>query len=491
MHIKFLKHGTGSAKKAADYLIQENDYRGEVRAEVSVLRGDPYQVAAVSDSLAFKYKYTSGMIAWAPEDQPADQQIEKVLDDFERTAWAGFDRDRYCWSAVLHREDNGGCHIHIFAARTDLETGKSLNIAPPGHLKTFDALRDYYNHKERWARPDDPERARLYQPGFHTYIDAAKIRAGIEVEPDPRQLVTDFLMQRIESGEIEDRTDIIQSLHDAGLETPRQGKQYITVLDPKTDRKFRLKGAIYNAEFKRSELEESFTGENTERPGRDREHDNRRAFEALKELENRIENRAVYNRKRYQTNGSEHQCVTDRDAAEDRRLCREPEKTDSQKVDRNGTDWPESLRRHLRRELGADAVSVVQYQGQDGTPPRADSTDPGTDQHLKTDRAENMGLKPQRKREREIHHFTLGDNHQPNGLHSGREKSPKVRKEVNHGTDRTGTAIDQTLKNSLSGQSKTIRELNEQVQLLDDRVRALTEAYNSLSAIYSGKKNES
>ena len=92
---------------------------------IKVLRGNPHQVAEVADALEFEHKYTSGVIAWA---------------------------------AVQHREAGGGVHVHVLAARCDLETGKSLNIAAPGWQKTFDALRDWQNHENGWSRPDDPER---------------------------------------------------------------------------------------------------------------------------------------------------------------------------------------------------------------------------------------------------------------------------------------------------------------------------------------------
>ena len=79
--------------------------------------------------------------------------IERTLDEFEKTAWAGLDPDRYAWSAVLHRENNGGVHVHVLAARCDLETGRSLNIAPPGWQRSFDPLRDALNHEHGWSRP--------------------------------------------------------------------------------------------------------------------------------------------------------------------------------------------------------------------------------------------------------------------------------------------------------------------------------------------------
>ena len=103
MHVKFLAHGTGSARNAANYLLGERDAAGKPREGVEVLRGDPNDVADMADSLEFEHRYTSGVIAWAPEDEPTDEQIGAVLDAFEETAWAGLEPDRYAWAAVLHR----------------------------------------------------------------------------------------------------------------------------------------------------------------------------------------------------------------------------------------------------------------------------------------------------------------------------------------------------------------------------------------------------
>ena len=77
MLVRFLAHGTGSARGAANYLLGERDSAGKPREGVEVLRGDPNEVAALADTLEFEHRYTSGLIAWAPEDQPTDEQIER------------------------------------------------------------------------------------------------------------------------------------------------------------------------------------------------------------------------------------------------------------------------------------------------------------------------------------------------------------------------------------------------------------------------------
>ena len=220
MHIKCLQRGTGSAGKAAGYLVGERDAMGREREGVEVLRGDPDMVAAVADSLEFEHRYRSIVIAWAPEDRPADAQINAVLDEFEKTAWAGLEPDRYSWTAVLHREHGGGVHVHILTARCDLETGKSLNIAPPGWQKTFDPLRDAFNHEHGWSRPDDP-----------------------------RELIRDYLVQRVEHGVVQSRADVVSTLEDAGFEVSRQGKSYVTAHDPESGKRWRLKGALYEHDF--------------------------------------------------------------------------------------------------------------------------------------------------------------------------------------------------------------------------------------------------
>ena len=90
MHIKFLRHGTGSAAKAAAYLLGERDHKGVDRDHVQVLIGDPTQVAAVADSLGTVHRYSSAVIAFHPDDRPTPEQIVGVIADFEALAFAAY-----------------------------------------------------------------------------------------------------------------------------------------------------------------------------------------------------------------------------------------------------------------------------------------------------------------------------------------------------------------------------------------------------------------
>ena len=100
--------------------------------------------------------------------------------------------------------------MHVLAVRCDLETGKSLNIAPPGWRRTLGRLRDGFNHEHGWSRPDDPARARAQQPGHRAYIDAVNLPAGLAVDADPRELLRDYLVQRVEHGVVRGRADVVR-----------------------------------------------------------------------------------------------------------------------------------------------------------------------------------------------------------------------------------------------------------------------------------------
>ena len=145
-------------------------------------------------------------------------------------------------------------NVHVLTARCDLETGKSLNIAPPGWQKTFDPLRDAFNHEHGWSRPDDPARARAQQPGHRAYIEAATLRTGLEHEADPRELIRDYLTQRVEHGAVRSRADVVAALKEAELEVPRQGKDYVTAHDPETGKRWRLKGGCTSITSNRRDL---------------------------------------------------------------------------------------------------------------------------------------------------------------------------------------------------------------------------------------------
>lgn len=291
MHIKFLPHSRGSGRAAAAYLLGDLDHQGNARADVQVLRGNPQMLGELIDSLESVHRYTSGVMAFHVDDEPTDSEIQHALDEFERVAFAGLEKNQFTWCAVLHVEADGSKHVHFVVPRVELTSGNALNIAPPGWKKTFDPLRDALNFEHGWARPQDPRLARAVQPG--RVAQWAGWRAG----EDPRQQITDWLSSQVAAGLVNDRADVLAALATLG-QINREGRDYISIRLEEGAKPIRLKGPIYGDKFDGCalrEAEKSVAG----RP-RGREKPDLGAAEiARRQLEKAVGRRAEYNAQRY------------------------------------------------------------------------------------------------------------------------------------------------------------------------------------------------
>ena len=254
MLVKFFARGTGSGRGPVEYITRRDDpSTGKLRSPAPfVIRGNPVITRKLIDSLSFKHKYRSGVLSFAPEDAPTDRQIEAVIDSFERYAFAGLDKDAYNTLWVKHTHTgNERVELHFVTPRVELYTGKSLNIAPPGWHGYFKPWQTSWNIKQGWARPDELTRKRDYEPGFQALINAERKVKGLEPITDTKKLLTEYVLERVAAGLIGDRHDTIELLtEELGLEITRKGRDYITVLDPDTDKRYRLKGKLYEREFR-------------------------------------------------------------------------------------------------------------------------------------------------------------------------------------------------------------------------------------------------
>lgn len=324
MLIKFFRNGQGGGSGPVDYLVERdvvaydqnrNAIRGE-RGEVmlfareplpEVLRGDADRMRALIDACPHQWTYRAGVIAFTAEDAPTPAQQRQVMDAFESLAFAGLEADQRDMLWVRHTHE-GRIELHFVTPRMELASGRSLNIAPPGYQKHYDALRDVLNKEHGWNDPMAPERAR------ETVSLIESVRRG-----DARELIHDWIVQRIETGQIHDRPSMTEALTAAGFDLPRAGKNYITVRDPETDERWRLKGDLFREDWTRENtLEralERAAGEHSRCGGRL----DAIALDKLRDrLERSLEARASYNRDRYpQLHGREPPAF-ERGAGDDR-----------------------------------------------------------------------------------------------------------------------------------------------------------------------------
>ncbi|NQY59428.1 relaxase/mobilization nuclease domain-containing protein [Cognatishimia sp.] len=305
MIISFFSTGTGGGAAPVDYLtarevLAYDENRRLIRDDTSkpqtkirdplpeVLHGNPDQTRDLIDASSNKWSYTAGVISFADSDDPSPAAQQEAIELFEALAFAGLDRDQYDCLWVRHSHE-GNVELHFCTPRLELSTGKALNIAPPGHENAFSSLRDLMNKTHGWADPLEPDRAR-------------EVRATIEAptRAQGREALHDWILDQISVGTITDRASMIDALADAGFDIPRASKNYITAKDPDTGERWRLKGAIFHddwqAEPPRREIERR-PGDSTQRP---RRLDGISTGELQERFQQHCDQRATYNRDRYQ-----------------------------------------------------------------------------------------------------------------------------------------------------------------------------------------------
>ncbi len=379
MLVKFFKGGTGQGASPVEYLTRETDSRGVIREPLpEIIKGNPQQTIQLIDSLDFKYKFHSGVISFAPSDEPTEEQQKAIIDSFEETAFAGLEADQYDILWVKHSHtSNGRVELHFVTPRVELTTGKSMSIAPPGWQDYYCHWRDIWNYQQGWASPDDPTRARTYQPGYQALRDAQDKRlelAGLPVKKkeDYRKIITNYITENIRLGNITNRTDIIKTLKNADIEVTRIGANYITITNDKINQKIRLKGGIYNASWR---LGQRPTTEIVSGEEENRADIQTSIREAEAKLKPRIAKRAEIYSQRYKTTSRNNQQL--------------PETMPS--LTRSNNYQP--LSSFLDRQLGHDAIA---YQ----TSP----TDTTTKENLRNPKKPNLGHRTISNREREIYH---------------------------------------------------------------------------------------
>ncbi|HCR12048.1 MAG TPA: hypothetical protein DIU49_01690, partial [Desulfovibrio sp.] len=247
MYMKVFPHGQGSGDGPTRYLVRP-DYPSRDIHPPEVLRGDPELTRDLIDCLDTKWKFSAGVLSWHPDELVTPEQETRVMDDFEAVAFAGLEPDQR--NILWVRHHHAGHHeLHFVVPRVELSSGKAFNPCPPGWQKHFDVFRDLHNHREGWARPDDPARARLRTPEHADLHKARLIRWGATPGKDERAEAKDavhaFLLMKIEEGQVTNRSELLAALREADLEINRAGKDYVTVKDPASGEKLRLKGGIY------------------------------------------------------------------------------------------------------------------------------------------------------------------------------------------------------------------------------------------------------
>ena len=281
MIIKIHSRGVGSGSGPVDYLLGKDRDREDARLD----RGDPEQMIQLIDSTYFAQKYTSGVLSFAERDLE-EHQKQQIMDSFERTLLPGLDKDQYSVLWVQH-QDKDRLELNFVVANVELQSGKRLQpYYDPVDRPRLNAWKDLVNDHYQLHDPNDPINKReLCTPNN---LPKHKEEAS--------KAITDGLLKVAESGSIKSRSDVIKTLESAGFEIARSTPKSISIKDPDGGRNIRLKGKIYEQDFRfgkelRGEIERASEGYRADRSNR--------VQEARKTLDRLAERKRESNQLRY------------------------------------------------------------------------------------------------------------------------------------------------------------------------------------------------
>jgi len=262
--VKIHSRGAGSGSGPVDYLLGKD----RQREQASVLRGDPDRVCELIDSCDFARSYTSGVLSFQEPDI-ADSEKSRLMDEWEQTLMTGLDRDQYNCLWVEHR-DKGRLELNFVIPNIELQSGKRLQpYFDPADRTRVNAWQTLTNDRLGLRDPNDPLNRRPMTQASDLPRDkqqaAEKITAG--------------LMNLMQQGEVRSRQDVVKQLESYGLSVARETKNSISIADPDGGKNIRLKGMIYERDFKfgeglRGEIEAAGAGYRAEREARVREAGN-------------------------------------------------------------------------------------------------------------------------------------------------------------------------------------------------------------------------
>lgn len=237
MIISTFKTGKGKARGPLNYLLGNDKNKKPRNPKPEIIKGDKKLTEVLIDSNHRQYKYTSGAIAFRDNEKPTSEQIEKIINAFEKTFTPGLEeRVPLLW--VKH-QDKGNTELHFIAPMQDAKTGKQFNICPPGEqfkqmFKDFQALANDVNN---W----DQVRGNMLKAQMSELDKADSTNQSNKI----KKMLSNEIERKAKAGELNNRNDLITHLKNIGFEITRKGKDYISIKHKKALKATRLKGPAF------------------------------------------------------------------------------------------------------------------------------------------------------------------------------------------------------------------------------------------------------
>lgn len=287
---------SSGGKAVKDYLLGKDNDRENAR----LLQGDPELTTEIINGLDFKKLYTSGTLAfdYGEGDKLSEQDKQDIIDSFEQTLFPNLEPNQFSGYWVEHTDkvnDAGEqrLELNFVFASVELTSGKALPVYYHRNDKHLtNAWRDFTVAKYELADPNAHDRKRV----LSTVKD---LPSSVK---ELREQLHEFITLEIEQGNINDRSDIVKTLTDAGIEVARETDKSISIKNPNSKRNIRLSGAIYEREFTSEKLVRDYSAS-------EKEQSRTSAIDidaARERLQYSVEKRAERLSQRFQTTENRH-----------------------------------------------------------------------------------------------------------------------------------------------------------------------------------------
>ena len=241
MMVRVFHTGTGNVKSAIAYLMGKNDHTGKLRdVEPELLRGSPSLIQLAVCDITRKHKYVSGAISFRDNEHPSEAQIKMVMDSFRASFLPGLaEGENYADFWIAHR-DKSNLELHFVFAGTELQTGRQLNIHPPGKRNQlhYQAFTQVMNHELGYDQIT-PDPLKVALSAFDAKTQVGKKSRKVKT------LLAKELHGHIVRGEIANRDQLIAHLNESYGEVTRVGADYISIRLPGSKKPMRLRGPLF------------------------------------------------------------------------------------------------------------------------------------------------------------------------------------------------------------------------------------------------------
>ena len=235
MIIKFHSRGRGCGSGSVDYLLGKDRDREGARLD----SGDPEQMIQLIDSINYAQKYKSGVLSFAERDLQ-EHQKQEIMESFEKTLLVGLEKDQYSILWVQH-QDKDRLELNFVIANVELHSGKRLQpYYDPVDRPRLNAWKDLVNDRYQLHDPNDP----INKRELCTPNDLPRAKK------DASEAITRGLLGLAEQGALKSRSDVLEALKGAGFEIARTTPKSISIKNPDGGQNIRLKGMIYEQDFR-------------------------------------------------------------------------------------------------------------------------------------------------------------------------------------------------------------------------------------------------